>query len=147
MYNFRAKRCTDAPANCIFSGPVTRLLLVLCLLIKILSHASAKKKTKSLKDSNFTLLVVILSHIMAMKGLITHFLSFKANSRPLLVSPLRRKVSWSQGFNVQSTAQGHFETTTTAVLLRSLSYHLTVPKLHTRTLTYNIYHSSSVCRT
>ena len=53
LYNFRAERCTDAPANSIFSGPMTHLLSVLCVSVKILSHASAKKKTKRLKDFKF----------------------------------------------------------------------------------------------
>ena len=58
MYNFRAERCTDAPPNSIFSGPITHLLSVLRVLMKILSHASAKKKTKGLKVSDFAVLLV-----------------------------------------------------------------------------------------
>ena len=43
---FRAERCTDSPANSIFPGPIaTHPLSVLCVLMKVLSHASAKKKT------------------------------------------------------------------------------------------------------
>ena len=37
----------------IFSGPVTHLLSMLCVLMKILSNASAKKKTKRLKGFKF----------------------------------------------------------------------------------------------
>ena len=37
----------------IFSGPVTHLLSVLRVWIKILSHAGAKKKTERLKDLKF----------------------------------------------------------------------------------------------
>ena len=48
--NFRAERCTDVPANSIYSTPITRLLSMLCVLMKILLHASAKKKSKSLKS-------------------------------------------------------------------------------------------------
>ena len=46
LYNFRAERYTDAPTNSIFSGPLTRLLSMLCVLMKILSRAIEKKKTK-----------------------------------------------------------------------------------------------------
>ena len=35
---------SEAPANSIFSGPVTHLLSMLCFLMKILSHASTKKE-------------------------------------------------------------------------------------------------------
>ena len=44
---FRAERWTDAPVNSLFSAPMTHLLSMVCVLMKILSHASAKKKTKS----------------------------------------------------------------------------------------------------
>ena len=33
---------------------------ILCILIKVLSHTNAKKKTERLKDSNFALLLVVL---------------------------------------------------------------------------------------
>ena len=49
----RAEICTDAPAHSIFSGPVTHLLSVLYILMKIHSHASAKEKTKRLKGFQF----------------------------------------------------------------------------------------------
>ena len=51
--NFRGLLCTDAPSDSVFSGPVTHLLLMLCVLMKILSHASAKTKTKRLKGFKF----------------------------------------------------------------------------------------------
>ena len=35
---------TYTPANRIFHGPITYLLLILCILIKIFSHACAKRK-------------------------------------------------------------------------------------------------------
>ena len=35
--------------KCIFSGPITNLLSILCVLMKILSHANAKKKKKKKK--------------------------------------------------------------------------------------------------
>ena len=35
-------------SSMLYSGPVTHLLSVLCVLMKILSHASAKRKTKGL---------------------------------------------------------------------------------------------------
>ena len=41
------------PQNGIFSGLITNLFSVLCVSMKILSHASAKKKTKRLKDVKF----------------------------------------------------------------------------------------------
>ena len=51
---FPAERCTDAPVNSIFSGSLTHLLSVLCVSMKILSHASAKKqKQKRLKGFKF----------------------------------------------------------------------------------------------
>ena len=40
-------------------GSVTNLISTLCVLIRILSHTNAKKKTKRLKDSNFSLLLVV----------------------------------------------------------------------------------------
>jgi len=46
---FLAERCTDAPANSMFSSSVMHLLSMLWVLMKILSHTSAKKKTKMLK--------------------------------------------------------------------------------------------------
>ena len=51
--NFRAQRCTDAPANSLFSGPVTHLFSMLWVLMKILSHANVKKKTKMPKSFKF----------------------------------------------------------------------------------------------
>ena len=42
----RAERWMDAPANSVFSSPVTHLLSVSCVLMIILSRASAKNKTK-----------------------------------------------------------------------------------------------------
>ena len=56
---FRAEICTDAPSDSTFSGPATYVLAILCVLMKILSHASAKKKTKMLNLSNFALLMVV----------------------------------------------------------------------------------------
>ena len=50
---FPAERCTDAPANSMFSGPVTHLLSVLCVLMELLSRASAKKRTKRLQGFKF----------------------------------------------------------------------------------------------
>ena len=46
--NVRAERSRDAPANSIFSGPITHLLSLLCVWMKNFSHASATKKTKML---------------------------------------------------------------------------------------------------
>ena len=75
---FLGRKCTDIPANSRFSGSILILLLhlfsVLCILMKILSHASAKKKTKTekgLRVSNFALLLLFSSDIMAVKGLIS----------------------------------------------------------------------------
>ena len=46
--DFRAERCTDAPANGIFSFPITHLLSMQHILMKVLSHTSVKKKTERL---------------------------------------------------------------------------------------------------
>ena len=61
----------DVPANSICSGPVTQLLSVMCVLMKILSHASVKKKKKGLRISNFALSFVFFKRhqITAVKGL------------------------------------------------------------------------------
>ena len=40
-------------ANSIFSGPRTNVISILCVLMKILSRANTKKKTKRLKVFNF----------------------------------------------------------------------------------------------
>ena len=51
---FRAERCTDTHANSIVSVPLTRFAFnAVCVLMKILSHASAKKKTQKLKGFKF----------------------------------------------------------------------------------------------
>ena len=50
---FRPEMCTDAPSDSIFSGPATYVLAILCVLMKVLSHASAKKKTKMHKCFKF----------------------------------------------------------------------------------------------
>ena len=39
--------------NSIFSGPITHLLSMLCVVIKVLSHASAKRKQNGLKGFKF----------------------------------------------------------------------------------------------
>ena len=39
-----SERCTDAPANSIFSGPVTHLLSMLYILMTIISHPGANKE-------------------------------------------------------------------------------------------------------
>ena len=46
-------KCMHASANSIFSGPVTHLLSMLWVLMKTISHASAKKKTKRVKRFKF----------------------------------------------------------------------------------------------
>ena len=48
-----------------FPGPITNLLSVLCVFVKILSPASAKKETKRLKVSNFAFYSSFLNDIMA----------------------------------------------------------------------------------
>ena len=45
------------PAKRIFSGPITHLLSVLRVLMKIFSHASAKNETKGLKEVKFRILI------------------------------------------------------------------------------------------
>ena len=49
---FRVERCTDR-GTCKFSGPVTHLLSTLSVLMKVLSRASAKRKTERLKGFKF----------------------------------------------------------------------------------------------
>ena len=49
----------DVPANSIFCGPVTHLLAMLPVLMKILSHVSAKRKRKGLRVSNYPLSQVV----------------------------------------------------------------------------------------
>ena len=39
----------------VYSGPITHLPSMLCILMKIRSHASSKKKKKGLRVSNFGL--------------------------------------------------------------------------------------------
>ena len=55
--NVQAERCTDAPANSIFSGPITHRLSMLHVSMKILWHASAKKKTQTVKGVKFCTLI------------------------------------------------------------------------------------------
>ena len=47
------------PANSIFSGPIKHLVSMLCVLMKVLSHANAKKLKKDLRISNFAHLLVV----------------------------------------------------------------------------------------
>ena len=65
------------PANGIFSGHIANLLSILRVLIKILSHAIAKKKKKEKKrpnDLNFCTFIGPFSNdIMAVKGLMLTF--------------------------------------------------------------------------
>ena len=56
--HFRHERWKDAPANSVFSGPITLLLSMTCVFMKILSHGSRKRK-KGLMVSNFSLLIVV----------------------------------------------------------------------------------------
>ena len=68
--NVQAKRCRDTLANSVFSGPVSQLLSIPCILIKSLSHARAKIKTKWLKDFKFC---TFIGHFQmpSVKGLIS----------------------------------------------------------------------------
>ena len=54
----------------LYSGPVTHLLSVLCVLMKILSHASAKRKTKRLTLQILNIYVLFSSDIVAVKALV-----------------------------------------------------------------------------
>ena len=47
------KDARAVPANSIFSGPIPHLLSMQCILMKILSDANEKKKTKRLKGFRF----------------------------------------------------------------------------------------------
>ena len=61
----------DAPANRVFSSPITyNLLSKLCILMKILSHASAKRKTKRLWKFCAFIVFKKRSDITSVKGLI-----------------------------------------------------------------------------
>ena len=73
------------PSNCIFSSPLTNLIRILDILMKIVSHANAKSKTIRLRD--FTVCSFFLfcfsSEIMAVKWLLWHHWlnSFSAHNR------------------------------------------------------------------
>ena len=54
--------------NSIVSGLITNLFSVLCVWMKILSQASAKKKAKSLRVSNFALLLVVFKRLRGSEG-------------------------------------------------------------------------------
>ena len=70
--NFRAERCTHAPVNSTFSGSITHLLSMLCILMKIPSHTGAKKKTKRLRGFQTCYFYRSFpSDIMAVKGLMS----------------------------------------------------------------------------
>ena len=55
-----------------FCGPVTHLLSVPCVLIIVISHANAKKKTKTLKGLKFRTFNWSFSSDMTVKGLKEH---------------------------------------------------------------------------
>ena len=69
LTNFRAEKGTDAPAKRVVFGRMAHLLSMLRVLIKILSHARAKKKTKRLKDFKFRFFIGRFSDIVAVRGL------------------------------------------------------------------------------
>ena len=76
------------PANSLFSGSISHLLSLLCVLIKILSHSSAKKKTEKLKGFDFrTFSWSCSSDITAVKGLKK---GLRASDFELLVVSFRR---------------------------------------------------------
>ena len=50
---FPAERCTDAPVNSIFSGSLTHLLSLLCVLMKSFHMPARKNKQKRLKGFKF----------------------------------------------------------------------------------------------
>ena len=54
--NFLARKCSHTVANRIFSGPITNLLSIPCILLQFLSHANVKKR---LTDFKFHVLLVI----------------------------------------------------------------------------------------
>ena len=90
--------------NGIFSGPVTHLLSALCVLIKLLSHASVKKKAKRRKGFKFrTLLVILSSDIMAVKGLSTSAMTHKQLKGTLILmeqyNSKRRHIFWVGSFS------------------------------------------------
>ena len=52
----QAERCTDAPANSLFSGPVTHLLSMLCVVIKSF-HMPVRKENRKASNFAFSLAV------------------------------------------------------------------------------------------
>ena len=51
--------CTHAPANSIFSSPITHLLSMLYISIKIFLDPGVKKKQKGIRVSNLALLLIV----------------------------------------------------------------------------------------
>ena len=78
----------DTPANSRFSGPVTHLLSMLCVLMKNLSHASATKETKRLKDFKIrTFIYRFSSDVMEVKGLSIEIYAIRAHLRKGALRP------------------------------------------------------------
>ena len=72
LEKFQAEKCTKVPANIVFWGPMTDLLSIPCVLMKILSHGklNVTKITKRLRNFKFcTFISIFLSNTMAVKGL------------------------------------------------------------------------------
>ena len=72
---------TYMPANIIFDGPITSLLLILCILIEVLSCAHAKSE-KSLNDFRFGGFPSDGTVSMAVKGL-TMMMLVTADASPI----------------------------------------------------------------
>ena len=61
----------DVPANGIYSGPMTHLLSLLCVLMKIIHVAVWKRRWKGLRVSYFALLLVVFKRHPGSEGVKT----------------------------------------------------------------------------
>ena len=59
LYNFRAERCRAAPANRIFSGPITAVFNAMCFDENPFTCRCEKRRQKGLRVSNVALLLVV----------------------------------------------------------------------------------------
>ena len=73
-------------SDSIFSCPVTPLFSVLCILIKILSHASVNQKRKRPKGLKFHSYWLFSSDIVAVKGLLSSGFQLGRRSKKACVS-------------------------------------------------------------
>ena len=72
LYDFRAEKCTHMSTNSIFSGPITNLISILWLLMKIRSRGDAKKSEKDYRFEISHFYWLFSNDILAVKGLINN---------------------------------------------------------------------------